>query len=280
MAYTQRLGTDNPGYIVILMDQSGSMSDPFGGGLGKKCDECAKAVNRTLQEIGFSCADGETIKNRCDISVLSYGTSGSQCISAFSGKLVSLLTVSVSELAQNVAKFEKVKRKIPDGAGGIIEIEDDFPVWVEPIASGSTPMTEAFEKAYQLIANWITSHKNSFPPIVINITDGEPDNQTTAKSAAQKLSQLATNDGKVLIMNAHISNKQAGKVELPSSSSGLQDSYAQFLFDISSELPSVMIERAAAMGFNPQSGARAFVYNADAETMIRLLTFGSLAKLR
>lgn len=233
-----------------------------------------------LQEIGFSCATGEILKNRCDISIIGYGKSGNQVENAFSGNLANKEIVTVSELAQNILRMDKVKQKIPDGAGGIIEVENDFPIWVEAIANGGTPMGEAFSKAHKLITSWIPNHQESFPPIVINITDGEPNDQATAKASAQKLAELETNNGKVLVMNAHISSKQVGKVELPSYSNGLPDKYAEFLFDISSELPPVMIERASAMGFAPQEGARAFVYNADAETMIRLLTFGSLAKLR
>jgi hypothetical protein len=277
MPYNQLISTQNPGYLLILIDQSGSMSSSFGGSAGgSKSEECAKAVNRVLREIGLACSDGESIKNRVNVSVIAYG-SGGNARNAFSGTLASSDIISVQELIQNVLRIEKIKQKVPDGAGGLVDIETDFPVWIEAVAGGGTPMTAAFEKAYQLASQWITNHQASFPPIVINITDGAPDNQSTAKSSSQKLTQLKTNDGHVLILNAHISGSSHSSVEFPASPSELPsgDSKAQFLFDISSELPPIMLEFTSAQGYQVKPGMRGFVYNAKAEAMIKLLNIGS-----
>lgn len=283
MPYTQSLSSENPGYILILIDQSGSMSSPFGGSTGgTKAEECAKAVNRVLREIGVASTAGSAIKNRCDISVLSYGASGNAAKNAFSGNLASKSVVTMQELVQNCLRVDTVKMKVSDGAGGLEEVDDQFPIWIEPVASGGTPMAAAFEMAYSLVDSWTKSHQASFPPIVINITDGEPDSQSDAQNAASKLAKLGTSDGATLILNSHISGGRAARAELPSSPSELPpgDGNAKFLFDISSELPPVMLERAGAVGYKPTAGARGFVYNADAETMIKLLDVGTKAKLQ
>lgn len=283
MPYYQSLSRENPGYIVILIDQSGSMSSNFGGTTGgSKAQECAKAVNRVLREIGLACTVGQEIRNRCDISVLSYGASGNAAKNAFSGSLASKQIVTIQELAQNCLRVDTVKMKVSDGAGGLVEIDDQFPIWIEPVANGGTPMAAAFEMAYNIVDTWTKSHQASFPPVVINITDGAPDSQSDAQNSASKLSQTATSDGNTLILNIHISEGRSARVELPSSSSELPvgDGNAKFLFDISSELPPVMRERAGAVGYKPVTGAKGFVYNADAETMIRLLDIGTKAKLQ
>lgn len=278
MPYKESLTRQNPGYIVILMDQSGSMVDPFGG--GSKAEECAKAVNRVLKELGMACTSGTEVKNRCEISILSYGKSGNTIVNGFSGNLASQAVVTMPELVANCLRIDKVKRRVPDGAGGLVEIDYDFPVWVEPAAIGGTPMAEAFQEAYNLVSNWTQSHRSSFPPVVINITDGEPNDKSKAKTAALQLSQTGTDDGNTLILNAHISTKMGGKVELPSSENGLPDSNAKFLFNISSQLPQVMLDIARGVGFEPSNGARGFVYNADAEVMIKLLDIGTKTDLR
>jgi hypothetical protein len=284
MSYTQSLSSENPGYILILIDQSGSMSSGFGGTTGgSKAQECAKAVNRVLREIGLTCTAGSVIKNRCDISVLSYGASGNQAKNAFGGNLASKPVVTMQELVNNCLRVDPVKMKISDGAGGLVEVDEQFPIWIDPIASGGTPMAAAFEMAYKLVDSWTKSHHASFPPIVINITDGAPDSQSDAQVAASKLSNIGTSDGNTLILNAHISEGKAAKVQLPSSPSELPpgDGNAKFLFDISSELPPVMFERAGAVGYNNLApGSRGFVYNADAETMIRLLDVGTRSNLQ
>ena len=284
MPYTQSLSSENPGYILILIDQSGSMSGGFGGTTGdSKAQECAKAVNRVLREIGLTCTAGSVIKNRCDISLLTYGASGNQAQNAFGGNLASKPVVTMQELVNNCLRVDTVKMKISDGAGGLVEVDELFPIWIEPVASGGTPMAVAFEMACNLVDTWTQSHQTSFPPIVINITGGAPDSQSDAEVAASKLSNLRTSDGTTLILNAHISEGKVARVELPSSPSELPpgDGNAKFLFDISSELPPVMFERAGAVGFNNLApGVRGFVYNADVETMIRLLDVGTKSNLQ
>ena len=70
-------------------------------------------------------------------------------------------------------------------------------------------------------------------------------------------------------------------VELPSNNSGFSSNkLANFLFDISTALPETLANRAKDVGFNVQSGSRGFVFNADAETLVRILNFGSLGALR
>ena len=62
---------------------------------------------------------------------------------------------------------------VPDGAGGIVEQSVRIPVWFEPVADGGTPMCQAAGEAKRIIEGWIAEHPDSFPPIVIHITDGE-----------------------------------------------------------------------------------------------------------
>ena len=186
----------------------------------------------------------------------------------------------VSELARN-SQTSFIKKKVSDGAGGLVEVDEVVRIFVKPTASGGTPMAEAFQQAYTGVERFISSYPNSFPPIVINVTDGEPNDFNTATNQARKLAQLATSDGNVIVMNAHISTASAGKVELPSNNQALSGNrFANFLFDISTVLPSTLADRARDVGFNAQSGSRGFVFNADAETLIRILNFGSLGALR
>ncbi|WP_036477339.1 hypothetical protein [Myxosarcina sp. GI1] len=281
MSYNQEISRANPGYLIVLIDQSFSMCYPYGSA-GTKAKECATAVNRVLRETVLACTDGEEIKNSCYISVIGYGKTKDAAINAFSGSLATKPMVSVSDLTENCLRVENIKRKVSDGAGGLVEIDDQFPIWIEPAAVGETPMSNGFQMASQLISQWIEEHKTSFPPVVINITDGEANSLPRAKAAAEQLSQLATDDGATLILNAHISGATDNEVILPSSVEQLPsgDSYAQFLYEISSELPPLMLERAAASGLEPSPHSKGFVYKAKLETMIQLLEIGTKAEFR
>jgi von Willebrand factor type A domain len=265
--YQEQLSASKPGLIIILIDQSGSMLDSYAG--STKAEFATLAVNKTIDEIIKSCSVGDEIRDRCYVAVIGYG------------KGVNVLFLEKpSDLAKN-PKTTTVKKKISDGAGGLVEIEEVARVFATPTGDGGTPMAQAFQQAYKGVEKFISSNPNSFPPIVINITDGEPDNFDTAATEAKKLGQLKTTDGNVIILNAHISTASAGKVELPSGDSAFSSNkFAKFLFDISTPLPDTLADSAKDSGFNVQPGARGFVFNADAETLIKLLNFGSQGPLR
>ena len=52
MAYGAEISRGNPTCFIFLLDQSGSMADPFGGEPVRKADFVADAVNRTLHDLG------------------------------------------------------------------------------------------------------------------------------------------------------------------------------------------------------------------------------------
>ena len=265
--YKEQFSAGNPGFIVILIDQSASMSDPYDN--STKAEFAALAVNKVVSEIITACTAGDLIKDRCYLAVIGYGASV---------KLVFL--DKASDLAKNPNTTTK-KKKVSDGAGGLVEVDEIVRVFVTPTASGGTPMAEAFQQAYQGVEKFISGHPNSFPPTVINITDGEPNDFNSATNEAKKLAQLKTTDGNVIIINAHIDTKSGSKIELPHSNSGFSSNkFANFLFDISSVLPETLANRAKDLGFNIQSGSRGFAFNADAETLIKILDFGSQTGLR
>ena len=267
MSYTEKMSSANPGCIIIMIDQSGSMADPHGNSGKQKKDSASLAVNRVIYEIAEASSDGEAIKDRCFIGVIGYGDRDSG--------VDLILGDMISNIAENPLRVEKIKKKIPDGAGGLIEIDEDFPIWVEAKADWGTPMDLAFQRASQLAQEWCNAHPNSFPPLVINISDGEPNSIDGAKKEAEELVKISNNDGNVLLLNAHIADGLKDPIKLPSDVNVLNDNLAKFLFNISSVLPDILVDEAQKVGFNTTHGAKGMVYNADAEILIRLLNFGS-----
>ena len=62
-------------------------------------------------------------------------------------------------------------------------------------------------KAKEYLKAFLGVQANCYPPLVINITDGHP-TDGDPREAAKELRELASRDGKVLMFNAHISDKQ------------------------------------------------------------------------
>src|SRR5436309_1721496 len=172
MSYEAEISRVNPSCFLFLIDRSGSMSDPFGGGGGgkSKADGVADAINRLLQNLVIKCAKSEGVRDYYEVGVLGYGAAVGP---AFSGVLAGRDLVPISEVGNQPARVEERTRKVDDGAGGLVDQTIKFPVWFDPIANGATPMCAALDRAQQILSAWVGQHAASYPPIVINITDGE-----------------------------------------------------------------------------------------------------------
>jgi len=93
--------------------------------------------------------------------------------------------------------------------------------------------------------------------------------------AADELRKLKSNDGEVLLFNAHVSSQRAAAIEYPSSESALPDQFAQQLFRMSSNLPAYMLDIAKKEGMNVGEGSRGFVFNAGLVAVIKFLDIGT-----
>ena len=273
MAYTAEISRSNPSVFLFLVDQSGSMDDAFGSDESKrkKADGVADAVNRLLQNLVIKCAKSEGVRDYYSVGVLGYG---SQVGPAFTGALAGRDLVPISEIADNPARIDERTKKVDDGAGGLVDQSVKFPVWFDPTAKGGTPMVQALTKARDALSDWLSEHADAFPPIVINITDGESTDGDPA-NAAEALRGLATSDGELLLFNAHLSSREEAPVEFPDQEEGLPDQYAKLLFRISSDLPGYMRAAAGAEGYQISDGAKGFVFNADLVSVIRFLDIGT-----
>jgi hypothetical protein len=271
MAYSAEISRANPTCFIFLIDQSGSMADLIGTGEGKKADGVADAINRMLQNLVLKCARDEGVRDYLHVAVIGYGA---QVGPAFSGALAGRQLVAISEVGNSPARVEQRNKKVPDGAGGLVDQPIRFPIWFDAVANGGTPMSQALGQAKAMIETWLTQHPNTFPPIVINITDGEAtDGDPT--SAADGIRNLKSSDGEVLLFNIHLSSQKAQPVVFPSTDAGLPDQYAQQLFRISSNLPPQMARDAKTEGLNTTEGSRGFVFNAGMVEVIKALNIGT-----
>ena len=255
-----RIDRRHPGCFIFLLDQSESMKDPISGANGTaKSRVLADLINDLLLTVVSRCIKerDEPPRHYYDIGIIGYGQ---EVRPLLGGSLAGRTLASVAEVAQAVIR-------VADSAEG-------RPIWFDPNSSGRTPMCEALNLAGRTLAGWIRAHPDSFPPIVINISDGmSTDGDPTVWG--QRLRELATRSGNLLFFNICLSSVGGNAVSFPSSPTGLPDQYGQALFQISSELPDFMSRRATELGYEVQPGARGFVYNADIQAVIRALDVGT-----
>ncbi|GAA5038852.1 vWA domain-containing protein [Actinopolymorpha pittospori] len=274
MPYNAEISRNNPACFIFLVDQSASMSDPIGGEFPqKKADVVADAINRLLIELSVRCAKEEGVRDYFHVGVIGYGTTVG---SAFAGDLAGRDLVPLSEVADNPARLEDRQKKVPDGAGGLVESTTKFAIWMEPTANGGTPMTRALKYAETLVSDWVQRHPEGYPPIVLNLTDGESTDGDPAP-AAIAVTGHATSDGATLLFNLHVSAAGGSPIIYPDSDAELPDTYARALFAMSSILPSQVRAYAASEGRRVGSEARGLIYNADAATVVQFLEVGTRA---
>ncbi|NMO15872.1 VWA domain-containing protein [Pyxidicoccus fallax] len=271
MAYSAEISRTSPACILILIDQSGSMEEPFSGSQRRKADGVADVTNRLLQNLVVRCAREEGIRDYFHLGVLGYGADVGP---AFRGVLAGRGLVPVSEIGHAPARLEERTREREDGMGGLVREKVRFPIWFEPVANGATPMCQALTRAAGLVGAWVREHPEGFPPIVVNISDGQPtDGDPTA--IASELRGIRSSDGGVLLLNVHLSSHPAMPIQYPDAEAGLPDAHARLLFQLSSPLTPGMRSAAPEEGLHLSDAARGFVFNADIVSLIKFLNIGT-----
>ena len=219
-------------------------------------------------------------KHRCDIAVVGYDSSAG-ATSLWEGRLAGQDAVSIVDIVNNpIGTFERDEQK-SDPELGVINVKRKIDYWLQPTTGGSTPMGTGLAKARSIIEHWLTNelHKNSFPPVVIHVTDGVPD-QSERKMAldeAEKIKNLSTSDGNALIFTVHLPDGSGKTALFPSSENELPagDDSANLIYIMSSILPDEMLGNALEAGLPVTLGCRLMVLNADAMAASKMIQFGS-----
>ena len=275
MPYAAEISRSNPSCFLFLIDQSASMEDPFGtdGTTKPKADGVADAINRLLQDLVIKCAKSEGIRDYYHIGILGYV--GDDVTPAFVGDLTGQDIVPVSKIAESPARVEERTKKVDDGAGGFVEQSIKFPIWIDSVANGGTPMCQAMEQANKILEKWTAEHPKAFPPVVIHITDGES-TDGDPKELMEHLKTLKTKDGNVLLFNVHLSdNPNATQLTFPDNPNDLPDQYSQLLYEGSSVLTPFQRKVAGEMGFEVSEKTHGFVLNADLPLVVQALEIGT-----
>lgn len=276
MPYSERWNRKTPGCLILVIDQSGSMAAPFGGtqpGGKSKADFVATIVNNILNMFVRENTDQTgAVLDRCHVAVLGY--EGGSVRSALKGGGQGLM--SLSELARNPIRIDKrSKKEIDPETGDIMKMDVDFPVWVDPVTGGGTPMRQALGRARDLADQWAKSNPTYYPPIVVHITDGESTDGPFT-DPARAITQVKTDDGNALLFNCHITSSNDPKVEFPTDEGEVPKvSFARELFAVSSPIPDSGIPRAQAAGIPVKAGSRGFIFNGDATAVRSILDVSS-----
>lgn len=272
--YSKNVERNFPGFIGFMEDTSGSMAENWAGLGISKAQGTTDIMNATIYEMSGVCSKPDGVRNYFHWSKVTFG----QNIEVgFNNQEI----VSMKELWDNPIKKEKRKKKESDGVGGVIEVEVDFPIWVEPEANGLTPMREALGRAIEVTKKFIADHPDSYPPMWILVSDGAPTNLSGGiddfdqiLALANQLKELKTSDGNVLLFCGHVSSVVANTILFPKTPEGL-DQYGQLLFKMASVLPESMVKLGQNSGYPLENGSVGMIVRGDFGALKALIDIGT-----
>jgi len=292
--YTSRITRAAPSAFVLLVDQSGSMRERvvFNGIDMTKAEAVALATNTLLAELVSRSRREDGVRDYFEVAVIGYGGRGVYPLLGLKSAATPIDMLSVSRLAVMNIPIRNYMRErlLPDGRSIITTWPRKF--WVEPYAEGGTPMLKAMETAYGLLRKWCNAagHKSSFPPVVINITDGEATDAFDAQllEAAARLRSLSTSDGNALLLNIHITTGGAGvPILFPERAAEMSETgYGRLLFEMSSPLPACYNAVIAALKDRGEGAAisaagealyRGMSYNCPIADLLVMISIGTVS---
>lgn len=271
--YQAQISRQQPSAFVFLIDQSGSMEEK-GAHAQPLCDRVAESINGILHDLIIKCSKSDGVRDYFDIAVIGY--SNNQVYNGFGGAMSQAFFHPISQIADHPLRLEKTEKQIvgPRGDSGVHVIQT--PVWFDPRAVGNTPMNRAYQQAADLLVDWCDTHRDCFPPMLINITDGEA-TDGDPEEIAHAIQDISTTDGAVLVYNLHLSIKSVQEFLYCDKESGLPDDLSRKLFRMSSLLSPAMEELARHDGYPVSPRSRGYAYNADISSLVSFLDIGTRA---
>lgn len=225
--------------FVIAVDQSSSMQGEttVDGRRMSKAEAVALITNSILEELLLRASHSSGLRNYYDVAVIGYADE--RVYSLIEGEEGFL---PITSLAQKPVEYAEWQAEHTLPSGETVCITERIPQWVHPSAAGSTPMYEMLDTVAEMVEGWCREPQNheSFPPMVFNITDGEPTDcdYNSLRSAASRLRSASTADGETLLVNIHLSAEAKSQLVFPRAEEVISaGEYARLLADISSVMP-------------------------------------------
>ena len=279
--YTAQITRNTPTAFIFMIDQSVSMrkETQLYGETMAMSEAVARIVNHQINELVLRCIKGSETRDYYDIAIIGYGENA---YSGWKGELDGRDFVKPSELKEHPYKKTTIKKETRTRKGiKVVEVEEVQ--WIEADATKSwTRVHHAFDKAKQLLQNWMNEHhdKDCYPPTIINITDGEFNGASKeyVLQQANELKSMFTNDGNVILFNIHISANKGVSVTCPADKKEVSSNVlATTLYELSSLLPERYSDRIADLRNDtiPSDRYTAMSVNADMSTLIQLMDIGT-----
>lgn len=240
-SYSQIITPATPILVVIAIDQSGSMQQPF--------ENCSMIVSKSeiasilassiIEELISRSSHRDKSRHYFDLSVVGYARNSVYPLLCDSHQPVPAIIYE-----DNRPEIEKRTIEYISKDNHLQLVTEAYYEWIKPQAAGPTAMLEMLDCVSDIVGDWCENRQNydSFPPIVINITDGLDEMEYTALHSYKSdcIKRCGTKHGKTLFFNVCIdSYPQSERLYFPSAKDVPATHAAAMLAKMSSPLPSM-----------------------------------------
>ncbi|MBM4030174.1 MAG: VWA domain-containing protein [Planctomycetes bacterium] len=242
MPYERKISRAQPGCVVMVLDDSGSMGEPLPGTSDPKYQWVERLLGCVLKELlarsTETKGDAVLIKPRYFATVFTYGSAPQ------------LWGSEGMDIQAVVEKYTREGNSL--GLGGKL---------------GGTDAAAALQQAFNYLERAVADERfsASFPAMLFHLTDGM--SATDPRPVAEQIKRLATSDGNILVLNSFIGTQTnlayTGPEDFPgyvqANEVGQSEDNVR-LFEMSSEIPEVMRANLVQDGIFPnlRAGARLF----------------------
>ena len=203
--YSQEITRQHRTAFILALDRSGSMQESvrFGKKVMSKAEAVSIIANALITELIDRCRRTDSLRNYYDVAVVDYSNDNIEMLLGRDGML------SIDDLSRISPRRRTLSNEEQLSEQNSAIFQHSLDEWFSPHAEGNTPMYEAMLRVRDLAKEWCEKSENrqSFPPVVINITDGEASDcdDNELRDICEQIKRIATDDGNVLLINIHIS---------------------------------------------------------------------------
>lgn len=276
--YSQEITRQHRTAFIIALDRSGSMQESvlFGQKQMSKAEAVAIIANALITELIDRCRRTDSLRNYYDVAIVGYSDNQVDMLLGQDGML------SIDDLSKITPHRRILSQEEQLSTHDRAIFQHSLDEWFAPHAEGNTPMYEAMLKVRDLAMEWCEKSENhqSFPPIVINITDGEASDcdDNELRDICEQIKRISTDDGNVLLMNIHISTDYTQPAIIFPMVEELSGAgrYSRLLAECSSVMPSAFdnaIREMKGQGATPPFFGMG--YNASIIELLSIVNIGS-----
>ena len=257
-----------PAFFIFIVDQSERMNEYFYSGL-TKADHVVNQLNQIINDLIYLNNVGHTVKDKLFITLLGHSN----------GKSYDIRSEYLSAFADNPIRIEQLKKKVSDGAGGLIEIDEEVPIFIEALSVSKENQLSAFQLSNELVELMVSKQsKNDYMSIAIfNISGGLTQDWKKTTTLVNKIKTLKHRESKVTICNVLI-DQTIKSLTFPSIEEVFnQNLTTQIFFEWSTYIPERFVSTANLLGYNSGKVDTSckYFFNQNFKEIVNLFESGS-----